>query len=99
MFHLVISLTHFALHPLPANLYPLTHFTIFFPLGTGFDCFDKLANTANPAVSERQRIYRLLLKSIMEKYGFANYRKEWWHFTLKDEPYPDTYFDFVVKTP
>jgi D-alanyl-D-alanine dipeptidase len=33
----------------------------------------------------------------MEKYGFINLESEWWHFTLKDEPYPDTYFDFVIE--
>ena len=39
---------------------------------------------------------RLLLKSLMEKHGFINYDKEWWHYTLADEPFPDTYFDFPV---
>ena len=33
----------------------------------------------------------------MEKHGFVNYAKEWWHYTLRDEPYPDTYFDFPVQ--
>jgi D-alanyl-D-alanine dipeptidase len=32
----------------------------------------------------------------MEKHGFRNYDKEWWHFTLNNEPYPDTYFNFPV---
>jgi D-alanyl-D-alanine dipeptidase len=33
----------------------------------------------------------------MEKPGFKNYSKEWWHFTLKDEPFFGTYFDFVIE--
>jgi D-alanyl-D-alanine dipeptidase len=33
----------------------------------------------------------------MLKYGFRNYPKEWWHFTLRQEPFPETYFDFVIK--
>jgi len=32
----------------------------------------------------------------MTKYGFRNYAKEWWHFTLRDEPYPGTFFDFEI---
>jgi D-ala-D-ala dipeptidase len=36
------------------------------------------------------------LKSVMERYGFKNLEEEWWHFTLKNEPYPDKYFDFKV---
>jgi len=39
----------------------------------------------------------LLLKTLMEKHGFRNYPVEWWHFTLKNEPYPDAYFDFPIS--
>lgn len=66
-------------------------------MGAGYDCFDPLSWTANNAVSAQQRANRLLLKSVMEKHGFGNYPKEWWHFTLKNEPFPDTYFDFVIR--
>jgi D-alanyl-D-alanine dipeptidase len=66
-------------------------------MGTGFDCFHELSNTANPDIGPRQKINRLLLKSLMEKHGFRNYDKEWWHYTLKNELYPDTYFNFVVE--
>jgi D-alanyl-D-alanine dipeptidase len=66
-------------------------------MGTGFDCFHELAHTANGQVGVTQRLHRLLLKTLMEKHGFVNYDKEWWHFTLKDEPFPDTYFDFPVE--
>ena len=66
-------------------------------MGTGFDCFDELSHTANINIGQQQKINRLLLKSLMEKHGFRNYDNEWWHFTLKNEPYPDTYFDFVIE--
>ena len=66
-------------------------------MGTGFDCFHELSNTANTNIGRQQKINRLLLKSLMEKHGFRNYDKEWWHYTLKNEPYPDTYFNFVIE--
>lgn len=66
-------------------------------MATGFDCFHELSHTENPGISSRQKINRLLLKSLMEKHGFKNYDLEWWHYTLKKEPYPNTYFDFPVE--
>ncbi len=66
-------------------------------MGTTFDCFSELAHTANPSVSEDSKKYRQILKSAMEKEGFTNYPKEWWHFVLKDEPYKNDYFDFEVQ--
>jgi D-alanyl-D-alanine dipeptidase len=65
-------------------------------MGTGFDCFHELSHTANRAVGEKQRANRLLLKTMMEKHGFKNYEKEWWHYTLKNEPFPTTYFNFPI---
>lgn len=66
-------------------------------MGTGFDCFHELSNTANANIGRQQKINRLLLKLLMEKHGFKNYDMEWWHYTLKNEPYPDTYFNFVIE--
>ncbi|MBU2548575.1 MAG: M15 family metallopeptidase [Proteobacteria bacterium] len=66
-------------------------------MGTGFDCFHELSHTANPDVGPRQRLNRLLLKTLMEKHGFVNYSKEWWHYSFRDEPYPKTFFDFPIK--
>jgi zinc D-Ala-D-Ala dipeptidase len=66
-------------------------------MGTGYDCFDPLSHTANPAVGPVAARNRLLLKLVMEKHGFSNYVNEWWHFTLRDEPYPDTFFDLPVR--
>ena len=66
-------------------------------MGTGFDCFHELSYTANRNIGKEQRKNRLMLKALMEKHGFRNYEKEWWHFTLKNEPFPETYFDFVIE--
>lgn len=66
-------------------------------MGTGFDCFHELSHTVNKKIGEKQRLHRLLLKTLMEKQGFKNYEKEWWHFTLRDEPFPQTYFDFAIE--
>ena len=68
-------------------------------MGTGFDCFDTLANTEDPRVGGDQMKNRTLLLEGLERQGFANYDKEWWHFTYKPggrEPYPETFFDFPV---
>ena len=66
-------------------------------MGTGYDCFDTLSWTEDARIGASQRAHRLLLKTLMEKHGFRNYPREWWHFTLADEPYPDTYFDFPIE--
>jgi zinc D-Ala-D-Ala dipeptidase len=66
-------------------------------MGTGFDCFDTLAHTLDPRIQGEQRANRLLLKSTLEDRGFVNLAEEWWHYTFKPEPYPDTYFDFPVS--
>ncbi|MER8009218.1 M15 family metallopeptidase [Streptomyces sp. NPDC094149] len=66
-------------------------------MGTGFDCFDTLAHTLDPRIQGEQRANRLLLKSTLEGLGFVNLAEEWWHYTYKPEPYPDTYFDFPVS--
>lgn len=66
-------------------------------MGTGFDCFHQLSHPENNDIGPQQRSNRLLLKTLMAKYGFRNLPEEWWHFTLNNEPYPDTYFNFPVK--
>lgn len=66
-------------------------------MGTGFDCFHPLSHTENINLTPQQRANRLLLKSLMDKYGFKNLAEEWWHYTLLNEPFPNTYFDFEVE--
>ena len=51
----------------------------------------------DPRVEEPARRNRQLLKSVLESVGMENYPYEWWHFTLVDEPFTDTYFDFPVS--
>ncbi len=66
-------------------------------MGTTYDCFSKLTNTSNKDVSKVAQKNRQILKRAMGKGGFYNYPKEWWHYTLRGEPFPKTYFDFVVQ--
>lgn len=65
-------------------------------MGTTFDCFSELSHTNSSEISREAKKNRLILKQAMEKHGFKNYPKEWWHFALTDEPYKDRYFDFEV---
>jgi len=65
--------------------------------GTGYDCFDALANVEDPRITTDQKVRRLMLRALMEKHGFKPYPPEWWHFTLRDEPYPETWFDFEIE--
>ncbi|MBI2346557.1 MAG: M15 family metallopeptidase [Deltaproteobacteria bacterium] len=66
-------------------------------MGTGYDCFSPLSHTASPRIVLPQKANRLLLKTLMEKHGFTNYDKEWWHYTLQNEPFPKRYFNFSVE--
>ncbi|MCO4755137.1 MAG: M15 family metallopeptidase, partial [Bacteriovoracaceae bacterium] len=65
-------------------------------MGTIFDYFDPKSAT-NSKVGQLAKSNRLLLKSIMEAAGFRNYSKEWWHYTLRSEPFPDTYFNIPIN--
>jgi len=67
-------------------------------MGTSFDFFDPHSHTDSDKVTKKQHRNRMRLKKVMEANGFANYAEEWWHFTLKDEPYKTTYFDFAIAT-
>lgn len=64
-------------------------------MGSSFDLFHEVSFHNTPLITGEQARLRNLLKAAMEKRGFEAYEKEWWHYQLKDEPYPDTYFDFV----
>lgn len=66
-------------------------------MGTDYDFFDPLSHTEVPDVSSAELENRLLLKEAMENGGFENYPQEWWHYTLKNEVYPDDYWDVPVQ--
>ena len=65
-------------------------------MGTGFDCFDPLSATASKKTTAEQAANREVLVDAMTEAGFTNLPEEWWHYTLDDEPYPDTYFNTPI---
>jgi D-alanyl-D-alanine dipeptidase len=65
-------------------------------MGSGFDFFGLRSWLDSPRIPSPSRAHRLLLRVVMEKYGFKPYPQEWWHFTLKSEPWPESYFNFPV---
>ena len=66
-------------------------------MGTTFDFFGPRSGRGTGALSAEVQANRQLLASAMARRGFRPYWKEWWHFTLAGEPFPDTYFDFPVR--
>jgi zinc D-Ala-D-Ala dipeptidase len=66
-------------------------------MGTPFDFFSPKSWSADLSVTADQHANRVLLKAAMQRRGFRGYAKEWWHFTLRNEPFPDTYFDVPVQ--
>jgi len=64
--------------------------------GTGYDCFDVRAHHSASGIAPDAAANRENLATLMESHGFKRYAEEWWHYTLADEPFPDTYFDFPV---
>lgn len=66
-------------------------------MGGDHDLMDEVSHHDADGVSPADARNRRDLRSIMEACGFASYATEWWHYTLRDEPYPDTYFDFPIR--
>ncbi len=66
-------------------------------MGTAFDCFDERAHADHAGIAPPARRNRQLLRQAMLRRGFSPYAKEWWHFTLTAEPFPDRYFDIEVR--
>ncbi|CAI8381036.1 MAG: D-alanyl-D-alanine dipeptidase [Flavobacteriaceae bacterium] len=65
-------------------------------MGSVWDLFGVGSGYAYKAISNSQKANRKLLRELMITHEFLPYDKEWWHFSLNNEPYPDTYFDFIV---
>ncbi len=66
-------------------------------MGSPFDFFGEISHPDYEGITRRQYENRMLLRDAMLRNGFEPLDCEWWHFTLKDEPYPDTYFEFPVS--
>jgi D-alanyl-D-alanine dipeptidase len=66
-------------------------------MGPPFDFFSPRSWPSDRSVSADAQRNRAALAQAMRKRGFRPYDKEWWHFTLRHEPYPETYFDFPVR--
>ena len=66
-------------------------------MGSPFDLFSERSHPDSRAVTDEQRENRLFLQAAMVRNGFAPIDCEWWHFALRDEPYPDVYFEFPVS--
>jgi len=66
-------------------------------MGTIYDFLDPLSNTENPKISKKALSNRQKLVKIMNQAGFKNYSKEWWHYTLRDEPNRTEYLDIVIE--
>jgi zinc D-Ala-D-Ala dipeptidase len=65
-------------------------------MGGGHDLMDPVSHHGAKGITLVEAINRQYLRSIMNSSGFSSYDCEWWHYTLKDEPYPGTYFDFLI---
>lgn len=66
-------------------------------MGSAYDFFGQESWVDYEHITDKQKANRQLLQTFMLKFGFRNYPKEWWHFTLRGEPFPNTYFDFPVE--
>lgn len=66
-------------------------------MGGPYDFFGSISHHNTTGLSPKQKSNRDLLKNTMMKYGFRPYSEEWWHYTLRNEPYPNTYFNFKIK--
>ena len=69
----------------------------FVDMGGTFDLFSEISHPDYKKLTREQKKNRKILHNAMIKAGFTGIDSEWWHFTLKNEPYPDTYFNFDVE--
>lgn len=69
----------------------------FVDMGGTFDLFSEISHPNYKKLTKKQKKNRKILHDAMVHAGFVGIDSEWWHFTLKDEPYKDTYFNFDVE--
>ena len=67
-------------------------------MGSPFDLFSEISHPDCRSITEEQYANRMMLRNSMLRNGFEPMDCEWWHFTLRDEPYPNTYFEFPVAS-
>jgi D-alanyl-D-alanine dipeptidase len=67
------------------------------PMGGGHDLMDPISHHGAKGITGAEARNRAYLRTIMESCGFNSYDCEWWHYSLRDEPYPNTYFDFPIR--
>lgn len=67
-------------------------------MGGTFDYFGELSHPDYMEITAKQYENRMILREAMIKYGFKPLEEEWWHFTLENEPYPNTYFTFPINS-
>jgi D-alanyl-D-alanine dipeptidase len=67
------------------------------PMGGGHDLMDPISHHWAKGIGPAEAMNRECLRCIMEDCGFNSYECEWWHYSLRDEPYPNTYFDFPIR--
>jgi len=65
-------------------------------MGGDHDLMDPISHHGAPGISRPAADNRRHLRAVMEATGFRAYEREWWHYTLEDEPFPETYFDFPI---
>ncbi|GAB4004414.1 D-Ala-D-Ala dipeptidase VanX [Glycomyces albus] len=66
-------------------------------MGGDHDLMDPISHHGAGGITPAEDRNRRRLRSVMESCGFRPYDCEWWHYTLEDEPFPDTYFDFPIE--
>ena len=66
-------------------------------MGSPFDLFSEKSHPDCRDITDEQYQNRMLLQDVMIRNGFVPIDCEWWHFTLENEPYPDTFFEFPVS--
>jgi D-alanyl-D-alanine dipeptidase len=77
------------------TLYHLATGTLV-PMGGHHDLMDSISHHGAKGITQIEASNREYLCSVMEASGFDSYDREWWHYVLRHEPYPDTYFDFPI---